>query len=298
MPRMLQLLAAHLADGEGPHRVAQPLRRDPEHLRHRDRRQQVRHRVPPRQPRFVIHAERAKARAVRAELDRLRAHIGALRKSERDRAARMRVAESARRARSSAFSTATPSGGSASISSRLAAATPSIESKNSTCAYPTLVTTPMSGRAISASRAISPRVIHSHFQHRRAAAVRQPQNRERHADVIVQIADRPADRHLRREQVRDGVLRRRLARAARHPDHRPAPLLPRPLPESAASAQSVSATIKRRRAWPPAAPFHHHRRRALFHARRRRTRARRSSARAAQSRHRPDSVSACPRSSP
>ena len=57
---------------------------------------------------------------------------------------------------SSALSTAVPDAGNASTSSRLAIATPSIPPTRSVWERPTVVTTPMSGRATSHSRAISP----------------------------------------------------------------------------------------------------------------------------------------------
>ena len=57
---------------------------------------------------------------------------------------------------SSALSTAVPDAGSASTSSPLAVATPSIPPTSSVCASPTTVTTPMSGRPTSHSRLIWP----------------------------------------------------------------------------------------------------------------------------------------------
>ena len=57
---------------------------------------------------------------------------------------------------SSALSTAQPSGGSASTSSRLPASMASIEPARERCTPRTAVTSPMAGRASLASRAISP----------------------------------------------------------------------------------------------------------------------------------------------
>ena len=65
-------------------------------------------------------------------------------------------------------------------------------------------------------------VVHAQLQHGDAAVLGQPQNRERHADVIVQISHRLSDRKAGGEQMRDGVLDRRLASAARHADLPPA----------------------------------------------------------------------------
>jgi hypothetical protein len=121
-----------LPDAKLADRLAQALRRDLEDLRHRDARQQIHDRVASRSARFVVDAERAKSRAVSPNSPPPRAHPP-LRESERDRAPGDAIAK-ARDRSSSAFNTATPSRGRPSISSRFAAATPSIESKNSTCA--------------------------------------------------------------------------------------------------------------------------------------------------------------------
>ena len=150
---------------------------------------------------------------------------------------------------SSAFSTATPSRGSASINSRLAAATPSMESKNSTCAYPTLVTTPISGLGDGRQLANFPRVIHAHFQHAGPAAVRQAQNRKRHTHVVVKIAHGLACRQFHFQHMGNGVLGGGLARAAGHSHHRSAPLRGAPMrPDPAARAAHRRTTNSRFRA--------------------------------------------------
>ena len=60
---VLQAFAAHLADGEAGHRIAQALRRNIERARHRDGRQQVQHAVAARQGRLKIDAIHAETRA-------------------------------------------------------------------------------------------------------------------------------------------------------------------------------------------------------------------------------------------
>ena len=148
----------------------------------------------------------------------------------------------------------------------------------------------MSGRAMSASRRISPAWFMPISMHAGAAVVGQAQQGERHADVIVEIADRLADRQFGLQQVRDGVLGRRLARAARHADHRSAPFLARPRGQvlQCALAYRAPASVRLRPDRPAKpVPLHHYRRRAFFDGGADEIRARRGWARAAQNTRRP-----------
>jgi hypothetical protein len=60
---VLQALAAHLADGEGGHGIAQALQRDLKRARHGHARQQVEHAVAAGQSRVEIDAIHAETRA-------------------------------------------------------------------------------------------------------------------------------------------------------------------------------------------------------------------------------------------
>ena len=66
-------------------------------------------------------------------------------------------------------------------------------------------------------------MIHAHFDDGGAAVVRQAQNRKRHAEVIVVIADGAAGPYSDAQQACDGVFRGGLAGASGHADDRPAP---------------------------------------------------------------------------
>ena len=63
-------------------------------------------------------------------------------------------------------------------------------------------------------RADLPGVIHAQFDHRHLRPGAQLEQRERQADVVVQIALVPKHRVARRQELRGDLLRRRLARAA------------------------------------------------------------------------------------
>src|SRR6476661_1983171 len=89
---------------------------------------------------------------------------------------------------SSALSTATPSAARPSINSRLAAAMPSMESKNSTWAEPADFSS----------------MVHTHFNDGGAAGVGETKQGERNADVVVEIAVGLADRQFGLQQMRDG----------------------------------------------------------------------------------------------
>jgi hypothetical protein len=97
-------------------------------------------------------------------------------------------------------------------------------------------------------------VIHAHLEGRCLAVAGQPQNRKRHPDVVVEVAHRFSRRNPGREQVRDGVLRRRLAGAASYPHHTAAPFLARPRSQRLQGAQRIP-----HHQFPgkPHAPLHH-----------------------------------------
>ena len=82
------------------------------------------------------------------------------------------------------------------------------------CASPTLVQTRTSGSAMPTSVRISPAWFMPEFDHRHVRPRAQLEQRERQADVIVQVAPVPKHRVLRRQELRRQLLRRRLARAA------------------------------------------------------------------------------------
>ena len=67
-------------------------------------------------------------------------------------------------------------------------------------------------------RADFARVIHAQLDHRDVGPRAQLEQRERQADVVVQVAPVPKHRVLRRQELRRELLRRRLARAARDGD--------------------------------------------------------------------------------
>ena len=102
-------------------------------------------------------------------------------------AARARPCQNAAN-RSSALITAVSSTPSASNISPLPRATPSIPPKPSRCAGPALMTSPTSGSQIAARCAISPLVVRAHLDHREAVRGVEARQRERHADVVVQVS--------------------------------------------------------------------------------------------------------------
>ena len=82
------------------------------------------------------------------------------------------------------------------------------------------------------------RVIHAQFEDGDAAIVRQTQDRERDAEVVVEIADGVAGAELRRDQGGDDVFGGGLAGAAGYADHGSGPSFARPARPSFASAAS------------------------------------------------------------
>jgi hypothetical protein len=93
---------------------------------------------------------------------------------------------------------------------------------NSWCSRCALLTSATVGAARREHVGLA-RMVHAQLDHREAVRGRQPQQRQRHADVVVQVAGRRepcvgADRC--REDRRDHFLDGRLAVAARHGDER------------------------------------------------------------------------------
>ena len=72
-------------------------------------------------------------------------------------------------------------------------------------------------------------VIHAVLEYSYLRFLRDPQHRERQANVIVEVADRLADSHGRAEDGCDDVLGRCFTRAARYADHFAGPPFHRPL---------------------------------------------------------------------
>ena len=85
-------------------------------------------------------------------------------------------------------------------------------------------------------------VVHAHFEHADAASVGQAQDGERHADVVVEIADGLADGQFDCQQVRDGVLGGGFARAARDADHAVLPTAGAPMRPGSGGRARVSGT--------------------------------------------------------
>ena len=96
----------------------------------------------------------------------------------------------------------------------LASAIASADSKNPRCASPTLVHTRTSGSAMPDERADLARVIHPELDDRDVRRVAQLEQRQRQADVVVQIARVPEHAVARVEELRRHFLGRRLAGAA------------------------------------------------------------------------------------
>ena len=103
----------------------------------------------------------------------------------------------------SSGTTATPPGGSASISSAFARATFSIVSTSSRCTGPTFVITPTSGLTNDASHAIWPEAAHPQLADADLGVLLDPADRERDADlgvVVALVRDRPPVRRAERER--------------------------------------------------------------------------------------------------
>ena len=105
--------------------------------------------------------------------------------------------------------TATPSPGSAVSSSALAAATAATEPSSSMWTGPTLVITPTSGSAISASSAIWPGAAHRHLQHQQLGVRRRLEHGQRQPDLGVEVL--AVGVHPARQQRPGDVLDRGLA---------------------------------------------------------------------------------------
>ena len=121
-----------------------------------------------------------------------------------------------------------PSAGSSSISSRLARATPSMPSAKIFGVRPADIRHHADLRFGDPRQLANlARMIHSHFDHGGPAIVGQTQNRQRHAEVIVVVADGAAGAELHAQQARDGVFGGGLAGASGDADHRSAPALSR-----------------------------------------------------------------------
>ena len=86
--------------------------------------------------------------------------------------------------------TAVADGSSPATISPSARATPSRVPKPSRCSAPALVIRPMVGRASATSRATSPGAVGAHLDHREPMRLGEAQQRQRHADVIVEVAAR------------------------------------------------------------------------------------------------------------
>ena len=142
-----------------------------------------------------------------------------------------------------------------------ARATPSRLPKPSRCSAPALVIMPTDGRASSRQRRHFPGAIGAHLDDREAMLGREAQQRQRHADVIVEVAARRQAVAGLAENGRGHLLGRGLAVAAGDTHQRPAkvararraprasarPGCPRPRSAAAAAAAAASTTA-------PAAP--------------------------------------------
>ena len=112
---------------------------------------------------------------------------------------------------SSAFNTAVPPCGRASISSYFARAIPAMESKLSRCTGATLVTTAWFGSAMRASAADFAGVRHPHLNHGEIVFRLQRQQPERQAKMIIEISFGAMHAVLDREQMGHRFFGRGLA---------------------------------------------------------------------------------------
>ena len=112
--------------------------------------------------------------------------------------------------------------------------------KKPMCASPTFVQTRTSGSAISTSAPNLAGMIHPQLDDRDVEAGREPDERERQADVVVQIAGVAKHAVPGGEEIRRDFLRRGLAGAARNRDESHARLAPHRLAKALKGVERVA----------------------------------------------------------